>query len=221
VQVLDEPTASLPANEVERLFAVRVAVLRDGRLVGASAVAATNPEELVEMIIGRRTASRHWRGVVASGAVRLVVEGLVTEEAGPADFAVAAGECVAMVGLRGAGQVAIGRALFGAAERLAGRVLLDGHEPDLATPRSAMAGGITFVSGERVEEMKVSVIKSVGKANHHQTPATIALCWLAQKIMVPTVGVFMSVKPRTESVTSRPIDRLMLFNVVEKTIGST
>ncbi len=178
VLVLDEPTASLPADEVERLFGVlrelrargvamiyvshrldevfaiadRVAVLRDGRLVGTRPVGATSADELIELIIGRRTAVRHWRGAVAAGATRLLVEGLVAAEAGPVDFTVAAGECVALVGLRGAGQVAIGRALFGAAERLAGRVRLDGREPDLDSPRGAMASGVSFVSGERVEE---------------------------------------------------------------------
>jgi hypothetical protein len=35
------------------------------------------------------------------------------------------------------------------------------------------------------------------------------------------VGVLMSVKPRTDSVTSMPIDQLMLFIVVENTIGRT
>jgi ribose transport system ATP-binding protein len=178
VLVLDEPTASLPADEVERLFDVlrdlrargvamiyvshrldevfaiadRVAVLRDGRLVGTRPVAETSADELIELIIGRRTAARHWRGVVAAGTTRLVVESLATEEAGPVDFTVAAGECVALVGLRGAGQVAIGRVLFGAAPRLAGRVRLDGREPDLETPRAAMASGVSFVSGERVDE---------------------------------------------------------------------
>ena len=178
VLVLDEPTAALPADEVGRLFGVlrdlrargvamiyvshrldevfaiadRVAVLRDGRLVGTRAVEATTADELIEMIIGHGTAARHWRGVAAPGAVRLAVEGLATEEAGPVDFTVSAGECVALVGLRGAGQVAIGRALFGAIPHLAGRVRLDGREPDLETPRGAMKSGISFVSGERVEE---------------------------------------------------------------------
>ena len=56
---------------------------------------------------------------------------------------------------------------------------------------------------------------------HHQTPEIIAECWLAQKSMVPTVGVSILVKPSTDSVTSRPIDQLMLFSAVENTIGST
>ena len=77
--VLDEPTASLPADEVARLVAVlrglrgrnvgmiyvshrldevfevadEVAVLRDGRLVGRKPVAETTPRELVTMIVGR------------------------------------------------------------------------------------------------------------------------------------------------------------------------
>src|SRR5829696_4276828 len=42
-----------------------------------------------------------------------------------------------------------------------------------------------------------------------------------QKIIPPMVGVLMSVKPRTESVTSSPIDQFMLFMVVENTIGMT
>ena len=178
VLVLDEPTASLPANEVERLFAVlrklreagvamiyvshrldevfaiadRVAVLRDGRLVGDRPVAATDADELVELIIGRKTAKHHWRGAVAAGAARLTVNSPCTEEAGPVDFSVGAGECVALVGLRGAGQVSIGRALFGAVERLAGTVEVDRRTPDLTSPGHAMASGISFVSGERVEE---------------------------------------------------------------------
>ena len=79
VLVLDEPTASLPADEVERLFnairplkargvgmiyvshrldeifriADRVAVLRDGKLVGQRSVAETRPDDLIEMIVGR------------------------------------------------------------------------------------------------------------------------------------------------------------------------
>ena len=69
--------------------------------------------------------------------------------------------------------------------------------------------------------MKVRVMKRVGKTYHHHTPETIAECWLAQNSIVPTVGVSRSVKPRTESVTSRPIDQLMLLSVVENTIGST
>ncbi len=77
--VLDEPTASLPADEVDRLFdamrrlkardvgmiyvshrldeifriADRVVVMRDGLKVGEKPVAETTPAELVSLIVGR------------------------------------------------------------------------------------------------------------------------------------------------------------------------
>jgi ribose transport system ATP-binding protein len=82
VLVLDKPTASLPADEVKRLFAAlrplkakgvgmiyvshrldkvfqisdRVAVLRDGQLVGARDTAQTMAEDLVNLIVGAKPA---------------------------------------------------------------------------------------------------------------------------------------------------------------------
>jgi len=178
ILVLDEPTASLPQDEVERLFQVlrrlktsgvgmiyvshrldevfaiadRVAVLRDGRLVGVEPTTATSPDQLVEMIIGRKDAARHWRGAVAPGETRLSVRGLRTENAGPVSFAVRAGEALALVGLRGAGQGDIGRALFGIEAVIDGDVLLDGATPKLTSPAAAMRSGISFVAGDRGEE---------------------------------------------------------------------
>ncbi|MEM1050326.1 MAG: ATP-binding cassette domain-containing protein, partial [Pseudomonadota bacterium] len=152
--VLDEPTASLPADEVERLFeslrplrdrnvgmiyvshrldevfriADRVSVLRDGAMVGVRDVAHTDPDELVGLIVGRTT-----RDVIRpkadEGDPILTVEQLTTADAGPVDFAVRKGELVGLVGLRGAGHEDVGRALFGALDH-AGHILLGGAEPD-------------------------------------------------------------------------------------------
>ncbi|MEM7043676.1 MAG: sugar ABC transporter ATP-binding protein, partial [Pseudomonadota bacterium] len=178
ILVLDEPTASLPQDEVERLFQVlrrlkardvgmiyvshrldevfaiadRVAVLRDGRLVGVKPTAETSPDDLVEMIIGRKEAARHWRGAVASGETRLSARNLRTESSGPVSFDVWAGEALALVGLRGAGQSDIGRALFGVEAVIDGEVTLDGATPDLTSPASAIRSGVSFVAGDRGEE---------------------------------------------------------------------
>jgi len=178
ILVLDEPTASLPQDEVERLFEVlrrlktrgvgmiyvshrldevfviadRVAVLRDGRLVGVEPTVVTSPDQLVEMIIGRKDAARHWRGVVAPGETRLAVRQLQTEHAGPVSFTVKAGEALALVGLRGAGQSDIGRALFGIETVIGGDVVLDGAPPALTSPGAAMRSGMSFVAGDRGDE---------------------------------------------------------------------
>jgi ribose transport system ATP-binding protein len=177
VLVLDEPTASLPADEVERMFAVlrslrskgvgmiyvshrldeifriadRVAVLRDGSLVGAKAVADTTPEELVNMIVGREVKDLYVRAALRRGVETLRVSNLKTFGAGPASFSAHEGEVLGLVGLRGAGQESVGRALFGAQESV-GTVHLDGKLLDLSSPQTALSQGIGLVARDRTEE---------------------------------------------------------------------
>jgi ribose transport system ATP-binding protein len=175
--VLDEPTASLPADEVERLFAAmrslkargvgmiyvshrldevfrvadRVVVLRDGRLVGEEEIALTSPARLIEMIVGRSTFDAFHKGHRRPGPVRVAVSGLKTAQAGPVDFEARQGELLGLVGLRGAGQESIGRALFGAAEHQ-GVIALDGETLDLASPHAALSRGIGLMARDRGEE---------------------------------------------------------------------
>ena len=180
--VLDEPTAALPEADVERLLAAlrrlrarglgllyvthrldevfrvadRVTVLRDGRRVGARAVAATRPEELVRLIVGRPLdevfGGAASRGRAAGGGELLRVDGLVTDGAGPVSFALAEGETLALVGLRGAGHHAVGRALAGDLPARAGRLRLGGAPYRPRSPAEAVAAGVGFVSSRRGEE---------------------------------------------------------------------
>ncbi len=180
--VLDEPTASLPADEVERLFAAlrplkakgvgmiyvshrldevfqisdRVAVLRDGQMVGMRDIGHTNAEELVSLIVGRKTREIE-RPDVQEGPELLTVVGLATRMAGPIDFRIRRGEMVGLVGLRGSGHEEIGRALYGL-EKHTGTVLLEGGAPDLSSPRAAMKSGIGFVARDRVVESIASAL---------------------------------------------------------------
>ncbi len=177
VLVLDEPTASLPANEVGRMFAVlrdlrsrgvamiyvshrldeifriadRVAVLRDGKLVGLQNVASTSPQELVNLIVGREVKDLYIRAKMADGRKTLQVNDLASSGAGPVTFSARKGEVLGLVGLRGAGQEAIGRALFGA-EPSSGSVTLDGKLLDLSSPMVALGQGIELVARDRTEE---------------------------------------------------------------------
>jgi ribose transport system ATP-binding protein len=179
VLVLDEPSASLPADEVHRLFAAlrplkargvgmiyvshrldevfeiadRIVVLRDGSLVGACRVADTTPEALVELIVGKALARFEGTGSAPTGAAlpRLAVRGLAVDGAGPIDFTAARAEIVGLVGLRGAGHERIGRALFGALPYRGG-IALDGVELALTDPGTAMRAGIGLIARDRVEE---------------------------------------------------------------------
>ncbi|MEO0944806.1 MAG: sugar ABC transporter ATP-binding protein, partial [Pseudomonadota bacterium] len=174
--VLDEPTASLPADEVERLFSAirplrekgvgmiyvshrldeifkiadRVAVLRDGEMVGIRSIEHTTPEELVLKIVGRKT-----RATVKSdkepGDAVLSLSAFSAGQVAPMEFTLRKGEVVGLVGLRGAGHEAVSRALFGV-EPFDGQVTLNGVTPDLSSPQSAMRSGIGLVAKDRTEE---------------------------------------------------------------------
>ncbi len=184
VLVLDEPTAALPAADVERLLATlrrlrargigmiyvthrldevfriadRVTVLRDGRRIATVAVHETSPHDLVAKIVGRAVADTELAAPPDAPAPLLALRDLVVpqEEAGlligPVSFAAAAGEILALVGLRGAGHHSVGRAVFGAMRSCAGEMRLDGTRLAPASPAEAMRRGIGFVSSRRGEE---------------------------------------------------------------------
>lgn len=182
VLVLDEPTASLPQDDVAVLFDVlrglkrrdvsmiyvshrldevfaiadELVVLRDGRLVDRRRTADAEPETLIQAIIGRRSASAAVRPASASRIGLLRCRGLQVGDVGPVDFTLHRGEVLALVGLRGAGQEAIGRALIGDATATGGTVTIahdaGDRQVDIARPDAAIRAGIGFVAADRVAE---------------------------------------------------------------------
>ncbi len=178
ILVLDEPTAALPEHDVARLLtrlrrlrerglailhvthrldevfrvADRVTVLRDGRRVLSAPVAETTPAALVRSIIGRALDEVFQAPPRARGEAVLAVGDLVTDGAGPASLTLHAGEVLALVGLRGAGHHALGRAIFGAAPVHAGQMELEGRPYRPVLPADAVARGLAFVSSRRGEE---------------------------------------------------------------------
>jgi ribose transport system ATP-binding protein len=127
-------------------------VLRDGKVAGEREVAKTTPEEVILLIVGREPSQVFRRPKDRDGKPLLVLEGVCVENVGPVDAEIHAGEVVGLVGLRGAGQEVIGRALFGLHPIDAGRASI-GNEPlNVSSPRQAMAAGVNLVCADRVGE---------------------------------------------------------------------
>ena len=185
ILVLDEPTAALPAADVDLLLdkllrlkasgigllyvthrldevfriADRVTVLRDGRRVAARPISEHEAEptssngssaERSRRRISRRQRRRRRRSSMSTGLVVPQEDGAGI--AGPVSFAVHRGETLGLVGLRGAGHHAVGRALFGALPARSGRISFERREVALGNPAAAMDAGIGFVSSRRGEE---------------------------------------------------------------------
>ncbi len=175
--VLDEPTASLPQSDVEMLhdvlrklrntgvamiyvshrleevFAIadRVVVLRDGLKVGDQAIGTLDGDTLIQLIIGRELDEVFARPAATPDApVALRMEQVCTNDVGPIDFTLRQGEVLGLVGLRGAGQDAVGHVLFGRSAPTTGQITLRGGMPFRSThPRDSIAQGICMVAGDR------------------------------------------------------------------------
>ncbi len=176
ILVMDEPSATLTAHEVARLFEIiadlkrqglgivyvshrldeiltiadRVTVLRDGRNVGERPIGRMTRESMIEMMVGRELRDEFpWRSV-AIGEPRLKVTGLRRGGAvRDVSFTVNRGEILAITGLVGAGRTETLRLLFGADSRDAGEIRLDGRLLDVRSPAQAIAAGIGFLTEDR------------------------------------------------------------------------
>ena len=193
--VMDEPTAALSATEVARLFDViptlrsggaavlfishrleevfeicqRVTVMRDGRHVLTSELAALTADDLVRAMVGRQMEARVAGERGEAGELVLRVEHL-TREGVFTDISldVRAGEIVALAGLVGSGRSEVARAVFGIDRYDAGRVVMRGRELRRASPTTAMAAGIGFVPEDRRQQglvMDMSVQQNVALAS--------------------------------------------------------
>ncbi|MGY1815328.1 ATP-binding cassette domain-containing protein [Blastococcus sp. SYSU D00820] len=175
--VLDEPTATLPAAEVERLFAVvrriaehglgvlfvshrldevfdvadRVTVFRDGRTVLTDDITALTHESLVRTMLGR-TVEAFEAPPSAAGAADapvLAVDGLQGLDLRQLSLQVRGGEIVGLAGLLGSGRDEVVPLLSGDRDRTAGEVRVGGAVVPAGDPRAALRAGIATVHVDR------------------------------------------------------------------------
>ena len=182
VLILDEPTASLDAHEVETLFAAmrrlaargigivfvthfldqvyavcdHITVLRNGGLAGSAPVADMPRRELVRTMLGRElseaTSVRPPRHTV-DGAALAAFRGFgKAGEIAPFDLELHAGEVVGLAGLLGSGRTETARLVFGAERADTGTATVDGHAVSLSGPRDAVALGFGYCPEERKTE---------------------------------------------------------------------
>jgi rhamnose transport system ATP-binding protein len=176
VLIMDEPTASLSAHEVRRLFRIvanlrqqgvailfishrmeevfeiadRVTILRDGRWISTTPRAELTPSTAIRQMVGREVKELFRRKRREPGAIRLAVRNLSREGVfQDVSFELRAGEVLGFAGLVGARRTDVGLALFGIAPADQGEILLDGEQITVASPRDAMARGIAYSTEDR------------------------------------------------------------------------
>ncbi|MEA2399644.1 MAG: ribose transport system ATP-binding protein [Thermoleophilaceae bacterium] len=177
ILIMDEPTASLAAAEVENLFAIierlkqrgiaivfithrleeviavadRVTVLRDGARVATQATSELDMESLIELIVGHAVALQERPpSTVREGAPLLSLRGVSAgDRLHDVDLDLHPGEVLGVAGLMGSGRSELARAVFGIDRMTAGTVEVRGEPVRIRHPRDAVAHGIVLVPEDR------------------------------------------------------------------------
>lgn len=176
ILIMDEPTAALTEHDVARLFEIvrllkargvgvvyishrleevflladRVTVFRDGEHVATKAVAATDRDELIQMMVGRKVETLFPKVDAAMGAAVLELRGLVRRPAtNGIDLTLRAGEIVGLAGLVGSGRSELAQTVFGITPADGGEIRIDGRPVRIRSAAEAKRLGIAYVPEDR------------------------------------------------------------------------
>ena len=176
---LDEPSAVLAGEELDRLFRVihqladdgvaiayvshrldeifdhcdDLTVLKDGEVVAHGPVAETTRPELVRLMVGREVSDTFPARAGETGEVLLRVTDLsVSGKVERVSFEIRAGEIVGIAGLMGSGRTTLAKTIFGAIAASSGTVEVDGTVGPFASPRDALAAGLAYLPEDRRRE---------------------------------------------------------------------
>jgi rhamnose transport system ATP-binding protein len=177
--VLDEPSASLSAKEVDRLHEVVrglrargrtvilvshfltevlalsdvVTVLRDGRVIRTNPTADETESSLVTGMLGRPVGRAYPAKQLPppDSRVALSIDGLSAPGVDNATLTLRAGEIVGLAGLVGAGRSELARAIFGASPTTAGGVhVADAELP--GRPAASIEAGVAMIPESRKDD---------------------------------------------------------------------
>lgn len=176
ILIMDEPTASLTANECEELYtiaerlrnegvsiilishrfedmyrlATRVTVFRDAQYIGCWDVDKISNQKLIGAMVGRELDQMYPEKTAKIGETVLKVEHISKEGYfKDISFEVKKGEILALTGLVGAGRTEVCQTIFGIMNPDSGRVVLEGKEVNIKTPVEAFEHGIGLLPENR------------------------------------------------------------------------
>jgi rhamnose transport system ATP-binding protein len=176
VLIMDEPSASLSAHEVDQLFRIvnslrsqgvavlfighrmeevfriadRVTVLRDGKWISSRPRAEVNREQVIREMVGREVGDFFAKTQVERGPLLMSVSGLGKESAfSGVSFEIHQGEVLGFAGLIGARRTDVGLALFGIEPSDEGSIAFEGKPVTIRQPDDAVRLGIAYVTEDR------------------------------------------------------------------------
>lgn len=181
ILIFDEPTASLTPQEITELIQImrrlieegksiilithklkeimevsdRVTIIRKGEGIGTVVTAATNPDQLAEMMVGRQVEFKTEKTDATPTDEVLAIENLVVTDYRNIDkvkglnLNVRKGEIVGIAGIDGNGQSELIEAITGLRKIKSGKVKLNGKDITNMKPRKITEEGVGHIPQDR------------------------------------------------------------------------
>ncbi|MCL2199696.1 MAG: sugar ABC transporter ATP-binding protein [Defluviitaleaceae bacterium] len=195
VLIMDEPTSSLTAKEIDDLFRIirelkqsgcgivyishrleelqhitdRVTILRDGKYITSMNFNDTTIDEIITHMVGREITEKFPRLSCKKGKEIFSVSNL---NAGrlvrDINFTLYEGEVVGFAGLIGAGRTELTRAIFGIDPKTGGEFMLDGKPIYINKPKDAIKAGVVLAPEDRKKDglcTKLSIRQNLALPN--------------------------------------------------------
>lgn len=173
--IMDEPTDTLTDNEVSSLFDIirelkrqgkglvyishriseifeicdKVTILRDGQFVAEKDVSDVDEDEIIRLMVGRALDEQFPYMETNYDEEVLKIDNLSNEYVKNISFILKKGEVLGISGLVGAGRTELAKTIYGFYKKDTGRVILNGEELSLNSPKEALNKGIAYVSEDR------------------------------------------------------------------------
>lgn len=179
--ILDEPTAVLTSQEIEKLFNIirkiknkasiifishrleeifelsdRIVVLKNGKNMANMKASETNIHQVENLMIGRKLSKEYYNESEQNepkDEVLLKVDGLEKKSSfKPISFLIKKGEILSLVGVVGSGKEDICKCIFGMMKPDNGIISIEGREVKIDNPKDAVKAGIGYIPINRREE---------------------------------------------------------------------
>lgn len=179
ILIMDEPTSSLTAREIEDLFRIikklksegkgivyishrleelqhivdRVTIMRDGQYITSMNFGDVNMEQIISYMVGREIKEKFPRVECKKGKKVFEVKNLnAGRMVRDINFSVYEGEIVGFAGLMGAGRTETTRAIFGVDPKESGDIYVDDKKIEVKCPMDAIRNGVVLAPEDRKKD---------------------------------------------------------------------
>ncbi len=179
ILIMDEPTSSLTAREIEDLFRIirklksegkgivyishrleelqhivdRVTIMRDGQYITSMNFGDVSMEQIISHMVGREIKEKFPRVECKKGKKVFEVKHLnAGRMVRDINFTVYEGEIVGFAGLMGAGRTETTRAIFGVDPKESGEIYVDDKKVEIKCPMDAIRNGVVLAPEDRKKD---------------------------------------------------------------------